>query len=282
MTRSCRGLGHGCALATAVVVSVVSVALQGQQSTTSHAYSILTREGSEADVAFARRWLDAAEQLMATKYHVTPERYHVSVNLLYRPENDIDTTQSGQNRCCATDSLGRKTATIFLLGPSAPIWKERPLASSLGLPKDSEDYHAKVLMSEYIPIGHYAVQDRRPAGGWQYYSAPQWFVQGLQEYDAIFHTTEVNRTQTAAALMKWSRQNEGRFACCTSGLQLADVYNGGAAFMAFLAADFGEGIHERILRNGGRTFEEALASETSQRSQTEWLSRFRRWIADTK
>jgi hypothetical protein len=219
---------------------------------------------------------------MATKYHAEPDRYHVSVNLLYQPENDIDTTQSGQNRCCATDSQGRKTAQIFLLGPSAPIWKERPLVSSLGLPKDGEDYHAKVLMSEYIPIGHYAVQDSRPVGGWQYYSAPHWFVQGLQEYDAIFHTTEVNRTQTAAALMTWARQNEARFVCCTNGLALADVYNGGAAFMAFLAAEFGEAVHERILRNGARTFEEALASETTQRSQAEWLSRFRRWIADTK
>ena len=61
---------------------------------------------------------------MATKYHVVPDRYHTAVNLLYRPENDIDTTQSGQNRCCATDIQGRKTGTIFLLGPSAPIWKD--------------------------------------------------------------------------------------------------------------------------------------------------------------
>lgn len=279
MSRYSRGVGYACALAAVVVVSV---ALHGQQATTTRAYTILTRDGSDADVAFARRWLDAAEQLMATKYHVTPDRYRVSVNLLYQPENDIDTTQSGQNRCCATDSQGRKLATIFLLGPSAPIWKERPLLSSLGLPKDGEDYHAKVLLSEYIPIGHSAVQDGRPAGGWQYYSAPPWFVQGLQEYDAIFHTTETNHTQTVAALMKWARQNENRFACCTKGLELADVYNGGAAFMAFLAAEFGEAVHERILRNGARTFEEALASETTQRSQAEWLSRFRRWIADTK
>jgi hypothetical protein len=93
----------------------------------------VARDGSDADLIFARRWLDAAEQLMATKYHVVPDRYHTEVNLLYRPENDIDTTQSGQNRCCATDNQGRKTGTIFLLGPSAPVWKALPLLSSLGL-----------------------------------------------------------------------------------------------------------------------------------------------------
>ena len=275
MSRYCRGLRRACVFAAFVALSVV---LQGQQSSTTAHYTILTRDGSNADVAFARRWLNAAEQLMATKYHVVPDRYYMSVNLLYRPENDIDTTQSGQNRCCATDGGGRRTGTIFLLGPSAPIWKERPLLSSLGLPKDGEDYHAKVLMSEYIPIGHAAAQDSRPAGGWQYYSAPQWFVQGLQEYDAIYHTTETNRTQTAAALMKWARLNEGRFACCAKGIELADVYNGGAAFMAFLATEFGEEVHERILRSPARTFDEALASETRPHSLAELLGRFRGWV----
>lgn len=217
---------------------------------------------------------------MATKYHVVPDRYHVSVNLLYRPENGIDTTQSGQNRCCTTDGQGRKTGTIFLLGPSAPIWTERSLVSSLGIPKEAADYHAKVLMSEYIPIGHYAVQDARPAGGWQYYSAPQWFVQGLQEYDGIYHTTETNRTQTVAALRKWARQNVGRFACCTNGLELVDAYNGGAAFLAFLAEEFGEDVHERILRSGAPTFEEALTGATRPRSQSELLNRFRVWVVE--
>src|SRR5262245_12729197 len=128
----------------ALLVSALVVVAVAAQGPTPH-YTIVTPDGSDADVAFARRWLDAAEQLMATKYHVVPERYHMSVNVLAQPRNDIDTTQSGQNQCCATDGQGRKTGTIFLLGPSAPIWKERPLLSSLGLPKDGEDYHAKVL-----------------------------------------------------------------------------------------------------------------------------------------
>jgi hypothetical protein len=278
MSQDFRELRSACTLAVFVAMSTIAE-LQGRQASTMVHYTILTRPGSDADVEFGRRWLDAAEQLMATKYHVVPDRYYMSVNLLYRPENDIDTTQSGQVRCCATDGQDRKTGTIFLLGPSAPIWKERPLVSSLGLPKDGEDYHAKVLMSEYIPIRHYAVQDSRPAGGWQYYSAPEWFVQGLQEYDGIYHTTATNRTQTGAALRKWARQNVGRFACCTNGIELADVYNGGAAFMAFLAAEFGEGVHERLLRSGAPTFEEALTSETKPLSQSELVGRFRGWVA---
>jgi hypothetical protein len=267
----------------AVIVAALSVATTSQeQSTASAHYTVFTRDGSEVDLGFARRWLDAAEELLATKYHVVPDRYHISVYLLHRPENDIDTTQSGQNRCCATDGQGRKTGTIFLLGPSAPVWKERPLVSSLGLPKDGLDYHAKVLMSEYIPIGHYAVQDSRQGRGWSYYSAPSWFVQGLQEYDAIYHTTDTNRTDTAARLMRWARQNQGRFACCAKGIDVGDVYNGGAAFMAFLASTYGEGIHERILRSEAKTFDEALADQTSPLSRSELFDRFRAWVRDTK
>lgn len=267
----------------AVIVATLSVVTTSQeQSTASEHYTVFTRDGSEVDLEFARRWLDAAEQLMATKYRVAPDRYHISVNLLTRAENDIDTTQSGQNRCCETDSQGRKKGTIFLLGPSAPVWKEQRLLSSLGLPKDGVDYHAKVLMSEYIPIGHYAVQDSRQRGGWSYYSAPSWFVQGLQEYDGIYHTTETNRTDTAARLMRWARENEGRFACCANGINVGDAYNGGAAFMAFLASTYGEGIHERILRSEAKTFDEALADQTSPLSRSALFDRFRAWVRDIK
>jgi hypothetical protein len=272
-----------CAIRWACIIPIwvalsLTVASQGSNPATVH-YDIVTRDGAAADLGFVRHWMDAAEQLMATKYNVVPTRYRVSVQVLYRPENDIDTTQSGQNRCCSTDDQGRRTGTIFLLGPSAPVWRERQLVSSLGLPKEGEDYHAKVLMSEYIPIGHYAVQDGRPTGGWRYYSAPPWFVQGLQEYDGIFHTTETNRTRTVAALMAWARQNERRFACCANGLELGDVYNGGAAFVAFLATEFGEAVHGRLLHSGASTFEEALANETKPYSQDELFGRFRRWVA---
>jgi hypothetical protein len=93
----------------AVIVAALSVVTTSQeQSTASAHYTVFTRDGSEVDLGFARKWLDAAEQLMATKYHVVPDRYHTSVYLLHRPENDVDTTQSGQNRCCATDSQDRK------------------------------------------------------------------------------------------------------------------------------------------------------------------------------
>ena len=171
-----------------------------------------------------------------------------------------------------------KTGTIRLLTMSAPVWKDSNLKSSLGLLKSSEDYHYKVLMAEYIPIAHYAAQDIRKRGGWSYYTAPEWFVQGLQEYDAIFHTTEQNRTQTSQRLTQWAQRNAQKFSCCSPTLEIADAYNGGATFMRFLAEEFGEGIHARLLRSPAKTFDEALANETKPYSLPQLFARFQKWL----
>jgi len=281
---------------TAVVVAVISLAIvrvaaQKPESPApagdwraheSAYYTVFTRDGSDADLVFARQWLDAAERLMTTKYRVTPARYHLSVYLLPAPERDINASQSGQNQCCTTRGDGIHTGTIYFLGPGAPLWRLTPLKSSLGLPKEGLDYHAKVLMSEYIPIGHYAVQDARPAGGWRYYTAPEWFVQGLQEYDGIYHTTEANHRDTSSRLLAWARGHRNVFECCDRGLIISDAYNGGATFMAFLADRFGEDVHRRILASGAASFDEALHNETGSAPVTKTFEEFQAWLAGSR
>ena len=254
---------------------------QWREAKSSH-YTVFYQAGFEKDAAFARVWLDRTEQLMKTKYGATPDHYHMSIYLLPAPAGDMNTVQSGQNQCCTSTSAGLSTGTIKLLTLSAPVWKTANLKSSLGLLKTGEDYHAKVLMSEYIPIGHYAAQDRRASGGWKYYSAPNWFVQGLQEYDGIFHTTDSNRTMTSRSLLEWAKRNPAKFSCSSAGLAIADPYNGGATFMAFLAAAFDEDIHARLLRNSASTFEAALASETKPYSLPQLFDRFRKWLDEVK
>ena len=101
-------------------------------------------------------------------------------------------------------------------------------------------------------------------------------MQGLQEYDAIFHSTDDNATRTRQRLLQWARANSSNFSCCSPTLAIADAYNGGAAFMTFLAAEFGEAIHARLLRNSATTFDAALASETRPYSLTQLFERFRK------
>ena len=244
-------------------------------------YSIFYQAGYEKDAEFTRTWLDRAEELLKSKYGVPFSGYHVSFYLYPAPMQDADVGRA-TNRCCTAGANGVKTGAIYYLAPSAPAWKDSPhKMTSLRLPYDA-NFHAKVMMSEYITIGHYVVQDSRgTAGGWSYYSAPEWFVQGLQEYDGIFHTTDANRDVTKRKLFECARNNPAKFACCSPNLAITDAYNGGATFMAFLAAQFGENIHAKLLRNTASTFDAALADETKPYRLPELFERFRAWLANT-
>src|SRR5262249_3841293 len=170
------------------------------------------------------------------------------------------------------------TGTIDMLAPSAPAMQSATAVSSLGMPKGLADYSAKVLVSEYIPIGHYAAQATRTQGGWQYYDAPNWFVQWLQEYDAIFHSTAVNRDSTAARLTHWATTHRAVFSCCTPELTIRDDYNGGASFVTFLAVRFGEDIHARLLKSGAPTFFDALTTETKPVTRAQLFDAFQEWL----
>lgn len=239
-------------------------------------YSVFYKAGFDKDAEFARTWADRTEQVMKDKYGVVPTHYRMSIYLHPAPTTNAN-VDTARNRCCSTGADGVGTGTIDVVAPSAAAWKSAG-PSSLGLPKTDENYHAKVLMSEYIPIGHWETQAARANGGWTYYTAPNWFVQGLQEYDAIFHTTPANRDVTAKRLLAWAAQHPDAFSCCEGGLKISDAYNGGAAFMAFLAATYGEDVHVKLLRSSAPMFEAALSEVTQPKSLAQLFDAFAAWL----
>jgi len=240
-------------------------------------YSIFYPRGYEDDFKFTRTWLDRAEGLLKDKYGVLFSGFYISF-YLYPAPTQIAGVGLANLHCCSNGANGVKNGTISYLAPSAPAWTDAP-PTSLGLPKD-DNYHAKVIMSEFITVGHYIVQESRATtGAWRYYSAPKWFVQGLQEYDGIFHTTDTNRKTTGTALLAWAKSHPSAFECCGSGLQISDVYNGGATFVTFLAAKFGEDIHARLLRDDSSTFMAALENQTKPNSLQELFTKFQAWLA---
>jgi hypothetical protein len=54
------------------------------------------------------------------------------------------------------------------------------------------------------------------------------------------HTQSFDEAQRNGSSDEWARRNATRFSYCS--LAIADAYNGGATFMTFLAAEFGEAI----------------------------------------
>ena len=240
-------------------------------------YSVFYTRGYEGDARLIEHWADDAERVMMSKYGVTPAHHRMSIYLHPAPTHDAN-VDNALDRCCTRVSDSLATGTIDMLAPSSPALQSAHAISSLGMRKSSPDYSAKVFVSEYIPIAHYEVQRSRAAGGWSYYDAPNWFVQGLQEYDAIFHSTAGNRDSTSRLLSRWAVGHPDVVSCCTPDLAIQDDYNGGAEFLAFLAAQFGEGIHGRLLRSTAPTFIEALTSETRPYSREQLLALFQAWL----
>lgn len=229
--------------------------------TSTPTFTVFYSPGFGGDRDFAIKWLTHAEGVMKGKYRITNTGFKVSIYLYPTPNEKADV---GHAQIDTSNSI----ATIHYLSPSASSWTSSPKKfASLGVPYD-DNHHAKVLVSEYIPLAHVAVQEQRPKGGWRYRSGPAWIHQGLQEYDAIFHSTEFNKAALAAKLREFGRRNVDQFICCQDGLlNIADVYNGGALFWWYLAERFGEDIHRRLLSSGRKTFAEALNEETGVRPE---------------
>lgn len=262
-----------------LVIAVANAAhAQGPWHEARHAhYSIFYHKGFEQDAHAVQGWADRTERLMKSKYDVRPTRFHMNVYLFAEPNSTVDVSHA-HNVCCTTSDDGVNVGRIEMLAPSAPAMQAYGQLSSLGMPKNDTSYEAKIFVSEYIPIGHLEVQKARPAGGWQYYDAPNWFVQGLQEFDAIFHSTQRNRTENAQRLMAWAQSHPNAFRCCNPDLTIADAYNGGAAFMAFLAQEFGEDVHRRLLASGAPSFSTALTDVTRPYTRRELFARFQVWV----
>jgi len=68
------------------------------------------------------------------------------------------------------------------------------------------------------------------------------------------------------------------FACCAPDLKISDDYNGGATFMLFLAAQFGEGIHLRLLQDTSATFAGALTAVTRPYTRSQLFTRLQTWL----
>ena len=231
-------------------------------------YTIYYRQEYEQDVAFVRTWLDRAEGLMLNKYGLSRTGYDISV---YLPPAPTGRTGRGQSTllCCS-----RNAGEIHYMTPSAPAYGGGALGT---LRLSADDYHSKTLMHEYITVGHIRIAEEDKSKGFQYYSAPSWFVQGLQEYDGMFHSTESNRTTGYERLLDYAERSlQDTFYNFGS----SSIYFGGLLLQRFLAEQYGEGIHLDLLTSGQPTFDLALDEQLAihGRTASEAFDDFQRWF----
>ena len=126
-------------------------------------------------------------------------------------------------------------------------------------------------MNEYITVFHDLTTRNKPVG-FTSSQAPNWFIQGIEAFDGYYHSTEASLDRVHE-LMRDGRlgvKNRKTYVvCCKSSytvgsqaMGVKDDYIDGLALTAFLALQFGEEVHAKILRSTRLTFEEALLEET--------------------
>lgn len=221
------------------------------------------------DAERAVRLLDQAVAVAKAKYGTTYRGTPCTVNL-YPTANGKASTGSAAIESSMSGDRGTNASvircTVHLLTWSAPEWKTAGM-STWGDPKDI-GYWDALLVNEYITILQDLTARAKPQG-FTYYSAPSWFVQGLEAYDGYYHSTEENLARVRG-LMRDGRlgvkNNKSYVICCKrsdggEGLAVKSDYVDGFALVAFLASRFGEEVHSRILRSPRLTFEEAFLQE---------------------
>ena len=243
------------------------------------------REDGERAVLLLDQAVAVAKAKYGTTYRGTACKVH-----LYPTPNGVASTGSAQIQSSTSGSQGNvsvASCTVHLLTRSAPDWKTLPpgSSSSWGDPKDGTYWDA-MLVNEYITIFQDLTGRNKPKG-FAYYQAPNWFVQGLEAFDGYYHSTEASLDRVRG-LMRDGRlgvKNRKTYVvCCKSSytvgsqaMGVKDDYIDGLALTAFLALQFGEEVHAKILRSTRLTFEEALLEETGV-SLDEMFEAYTAWV----
>jgi hypothetical protein len=158
-----------------------------------------------------------------------------------------------------------RRATMFIYSPSCdPDPRPRRFEKTL----------LQELSGDYLQ----ATTRMRP-GGWRFYEAPPWFVQGMEEWVTLqLHDRPTDLVSAAIAVAKASPDDaillrEGRIA-------VANPYRDGLALVAWLAATRAVDAPTRILTSDAPTFDAAL-SEVVGLDGAGLVAAYRQWRAGT-
>ncbi len=124
------------------------------------------------------------------------------------------------------------------------------------------------LAGEYL---HAATRSGAP-GGWSFYSAPPWFVQGAEQWlTRLVHDQPAD--VRAAATAQIARSPPGAVSTSSGAIAVAEVYRDGEAVVAWLTLEFGETFLVGLLTNDAACFEAALREATG-RDQADLVTAF--------
>jgi hypothetical protein len=238
-------------------------------------YHLYYRPAYEKDAKKVREFLDGGIEALKKEFHEFP------VDQLLRVDCEIylhDRSNDKASEHAVAIHTGRRGnkyhAVIDLLTPSAYDPRYR---SNIEEPA-GDDYVFKLVVHEYSTILLDRITQTRKNGGWHFFGAPRWFVDGYEEYLGLMLSSPRNRTEVLAKYLAVHRKDPGRVDF-DFGIGVEDAYIDGALLLLFMNETFGKARVQGILTSGERRFGRAMTTELGlgldefRKRWEDWLTR---------
>jgi len=243
----------------AVTAALALTLLQPDISIKTDYYTLSAPAGLDTDAASIRTALDHG--IAALKKQFAPfdagellARATVKVVLHAKPDDKVAPGHAGIESGTTDGTAATYYATIHMLTPSAHPADQKTAANEpMGMA-----YCERIIVHEYSTVLLEMICRTR-GRGWQFFSAPAWFVQGYEEYIGLTCGNEEAGKVTLGKHIA-SVKAHPQWVGCDFGLDVAEPYTAGAVLLHFMHERYGGARVRAILFSTEPTFGRATRS----------------------
>jgi hypothetical protein len=233
-------------------------------------YTVFYTDQYSGDLSKAQGWLDLGIAMMQSRYQLTALPRGVSLYLHPNPTSGADTSTAH------TDHPWGLPPEIHYLTPSSPPWISAGVGT-LGNAKNSDDYHAYIVVHEFTHV----VQDALRTT-WDF---PAWVYEGMATYEGLFNSTPFNRDNAPTWLGRWIKGHSDAILCCQTlageGFNVNDQYNSAGFFWHFVTSTFSSDVNRQVYTSPTSDPLQAVEAATSITSASDLFSQLLTFFKDS-
>lgn len=231
---------------------------------------------SDADLIVVRKSLVVASEALAAYFAdaaledaIRGARVTVTV---HAGENGLASTDRATIRSGTTDGT---PATYFAEIHVLALSRHRPNAiTASGEPKD--ELYMRRLITHELATAWLDLASRLKPHGWRFHAAPDWFVQGYEEYLGLTCSGDAVRSRSLARYTQVVLDDPARVDA-EFGLDVREPYITGAVLMRFMHERFGRERILAVLRSDRPTFGSAARHELGMDPHA-FVAAWRAWL----
>ncbi len=170
-------------------------------------------------------------------------------------------------------SIERKDDKSFIIHVLAP--KSHYIRCCTNTGRAFDDLYFKTTMiHEYMTLPLRKVLEEKSRGWNGLYTAPEWFVQGIEEYYGYHYGEDMDSVNI---LIKRVKEDRSSIKFSSDGITVRDPYHQGTVLLFFMYETYGKDKVHSIIQSSEATWEKAFAKEIG--TYTEVEKAFEKWLA---